>query len=1182
MSLEFVGLKPDLGIDDCPPSPVMPIQPRAMLMDCSHDNETPSQKRTLYDQLPNACLVSASVSAIGSVAGYDIFVPNRLDVVKEKRKYQTDMGYVRQMTDDDMTRDKSIPRPTTSRGGGKVRKRSGSGKVEHDWVGMAGVRAIMNRVHLQMSREKYNEVYVSRPKDNIVLVHRHSPYSEQGYIFLAHTCYKNENLNDQGINRPFGNVAVPGIVTDIVLCARMADVPAAIGKFAADRKHINGIPADVIVHEQGRGMVTIGPVQPGTHDHVLSLDHFPPGSILIAKVDIAQAARRASCRILRSLMSPLSITLPNDDEIKGMAGVGLGDSFSLASNPPSLEVAVSKLGLNTLNILLFRSQPEEAARRDLPNCSTYNVPGYGNLFYAGLAGFIPLLNQIRKYRDMGHSLCENLRQGNWVLDYIVSRINQMQAHVPHDVADSERPKTSLPPSRSTIRLTDELLLSQSVNQPIAIQAVGLSRPETSTITAVSTTTTEGPNPLASLSALSNLSCLSELSALSSLSKLADLDPRLEPLRQLENLKLLSALAELRYLDNLSDLGLLRSKKPSMDQLIMSEISVESPKPSPSIDERQTETTPLSEGDALKVLNSLAVEVPDQNMVDDLLRWFEWHFTLIKRLPRFLVPKYFDLVITRAYGAIKEHALRHLFSQSFIRKQGTFAFARDLAVTLLQLYSYVNGAPLLYLCPKSASMAAGLPHFASGYMRSWGRDTFISVRGLCLLTGRFDAARSLLVSGLSLVRHGLVPNLFDGGNRPRYNCRDAVWWMLTALQDYCEMSPEGYDFLSAPIIRLFPYDEQQRKRKSSGVRRLAQAYHDAHLAPTSLSSVMVNGQEYITMSVGDVIHEIMQKHATGIDYVEWEAGPAIDDKMQGPGFHIKIGVDAESGMVFGGNRYNCGTWMDKMGESLKTGNWGWPATPRDGAAIEIVSMVKRTVTWLAKLTACGAYPHEGVYMSDSASEWLGEYEEEPAPAVTEPPRNPQLLRVERQSRGARSRSRSRSPSRNDTYPRLGHIPWQEWSRRIKDSFESCFYIPFNNEEDADYDIHVDGVFHRGVYKDTHGSFEQWRDLQLRPNQLIAMVMAPELFTPSRVVKALEIIEKYLWGPLGMKTLAWDDHAYRGSYDSGDDSDDGSVAKGFNYHQGPEWLWPKGFYIRARLRFPPVGQSVSEMYEICDDI
>jgi glycogen debranching enzyme len=262
-----------------------------------------------------------------------------------------------------------------------------------------------------------------------------------------------------------------------------------------------------------------------------------------------------------------------------------------------------------------------------------------------------------------------------------------------------------------------------------------------------------------------------------------------------------------------------------------------------------------------------------------------------------------------------------------------SFTQDLALCAVQMYGQVQSASL-DPGKSTPSLAAGLPHFAAGWARCWGRDVFISLRGLFLTTGNFAGAKQHIIAFSSTLKHGLIPNLLDSLRKPRYNSRDSPWWMVQNIQDYCLSAPEGVAFLSEPVKRRFPKDDTWV------------AWDDPHAY--SYSS-----------TIAEIIQEILQRHADGIHFREYNAGPELDMQMSDAGFDIDINVDWKTGLIFGGSANNCGTWMDKMGESQRAGTKGKPGTPRDGAPVEIIGLLKSTLRWLDELSTAGKFPFKGV-------------------------------------------------------------------------------------------------------------------------------------------------------------------------------------------------------------------------------
>lgn len=477
---------------------------------------------------------------------------------------------------------------------------------------------------------------------------------------------------------------------------------------------------------------------------------------------------------------------------------------------------------------------------------------------------------------------------------------------------------------------------------------------------------------------------------------------------------------------------------------------------------------------------------EYKVLDKVALWIRERFDAVRKIPSFLLPRYFGLIIRTAYRAACERSV----SLMNTNVQTGQWFLQSLAMVSLQQTGLVKSASL-YPTRLVPSLAAGLPHFAVEWARCWGRDVFISLRGLYLGTGRHAEAREHILAFASVLKHGMVPNLLGSGANPRYNARDSVWFFLQCIQDYTRLVPDGMALLDEKVKRRFlPYNDT-----FFGVDD-ARAYSKES-------------------TVREIMQEVMQRHATGMQFREANAGPELDSQMRDGGFHQDIHVDWNNGFIFGGNQENCGTWMDKMGESERAGSKGVPGTPRDGAAVEITGLLYSALRWLAELSSDDkkAFAHTGVKKADGST-----------------------------------------------------ISYADWAALVQTNFERCYHVPASAADDAAHDVDPALVHRRGIYKDLYRSGKAWEDYQLRPNFPIAMTVAPALFPDAqRAVAALCVADAVLRGPTGMATLDPADNNYRPYYRNGEDSNDYATSKGRNYHQGPEWLWPTGFFLRALLKF-----------------
>ncbi|MGA7125791.1 MAG: amylo-alpha-1,6-glucosidase [Chthoniobacterales bacterium] len=136
-----------------------------------------------------------------------------------------------------------------------------------------------------------------------------------------------------------------------------------------------------------------------------------------------------------------------------------------------------------------------------------------------------------------------------------------------------------------------------------------------------------------------------------------------------------------------------------------------------------------------------------------------------------------------------------------------------------------------------SLIAGYPWFGD-----WGRDTFISIRGLGIATGELQLTRDILLEWASHVSEGMLPNLFpDRGATPEYNSVDASLWFIIAVG-------ELLDAASAHSGLINENDEQTLK---AAIEAILSGYQKGtrfqiHVEPDGLLAAGVPGVQLTWM------------------------------------------------------------------------------------------------------------------------------------------------------------------------------------------------------------------------------------------------------------------------------------------------------------------------------------------------
>lgn len=340
--------------------------------DQTHDNQPLSELRGSQDVNALTAALAMCKTPVGSMRGVDELYQHEVNVVHERRRFDPFIYET-------------------------------SGKTKAGGITIPGImsaRKVYNKLHHDLDKEGYDSVRIERiPYGN------HIP----GLIFTRinpKTLDKVVMLTLDALHEPYEYAPLNGWFIDIYgsfvetlffSSVKVSNTEASNAKAA---QFLTGVTSELTLLEspdaaQLSPYVSVYPKEDSPDFTRLAVHKFPAGSVVCFKFTLPAHAKAAWARA--------SELISGDAAARSLDGVSLLD----------------------MNVLMYRCPSEE--RDDRPD-DVYGIPGYGDLVYHGLQGWMDALFYALKTPVVSadNPVVRNVSDGLWAIKNMISRIEHIE------------------------------------------------------------------------------------------------------------------------------------------------------------------------------------------------------------------------------------------------------------------------------------------------------------------------------------------------------------------------------------------------------------------------------------------------------------------------------------------------------------------------------------------------------------------------------------------------------------------------------------------------------------------------------------------------------------------------------------------------------------------------------------